>query len=198
MDSISAILIIAPLLAPVGVQLGIDPVHLGIIFIVNLEIGYLTPPIGINLFVASSVFREPIGDVIRGVVPFIGLMLIGLFSVTYVPSIPMGPVNVFMREKPFYEPFPDTPEPSALAADDPNSDEDVVGDAFKAAEPMVGPGGERVLSVAELMAQGETEGETEDDEDEDEDETEGETDEPKPVFDGKGMNMVPPTDPDAE
>jgi C4-dicarboxylate transporter DctM subunit len=199
MDSISAILIIAPLLAPVGVQLGIDPVHLGIIFIVNLEIGYLTPPIGINLFVSASVFRESIGDVIRGVVPFIGLMLIGLLAVTYVPSIPMGPVNVFMRDKPFYEPFPDTPEPSALASDDPNSDEDVVGDAFAPVEPVVGPTGERVLSVAELMAQGETEGDEEtEDEDEDEDEDEGETDEPKPAFDGKGMNMVPPTDPDDE
>jgi C4-dicarboxylate transporter DctM subunit len=201
MDSISAILIIAPLLAPVGVQLGIDPVHLGIIFIVNLEIGYLTPPIGINLFVAASVFRESIGDVIRGTVPFIGLMLIGLLAVTYVPSIPLGPVNVFMRDKPFYEPFPDTPEPSALAADDPDSDEDVVGDAFAPTEPVVGPTGERVLSVAELMAaSGETEGdaETEDEDDDDEDETEGETDEPKPAFDGKGMNMVPPTDPDEE
>jgi C4-dicarboxylate transporter DctM subunit len=198
MDSISAILIIAPLLAPVGVQLGIDPVHLGIIFIVNLEIGYLTPPIGINLFVASSVFRQPIGDVIRGVVPFIGLMLIGLIAVTYVPSIALGPVNVFMREKPFYEPFPDAPPPSALALDDPNSDEDVVGDAFKQAEPVVGPGGERVLSVAELMAAGETEGDAETEDDDDDDETEGETDEPKPAFDGKGMNMVPPTDPDAE
>jgi C4-dicarboxylate transporter DctM subunit len=84
-----------------------------------------------------------------------------------------------------------------LAADDPNSDEDVVGDAFAPTEPVVGPTGERVLSVAELMAQGETEGD-EETEDEDEDEDEGETDEPKPAFDGKGMNMVPPTDPDDE
>ncbi len=210
MDSISAILIIAPLLAPVGAQLGIDPVHLGIIFIVNLEIGYLTPPIGINLFVASSVFRQPLGDVIRGVVPFIGLMLVGLLAVTYVPSIAMGPVNVMMREKPFYQPFPETPENTALANDDPNSDEDVVGDAYATpAEPMVGPTGERVLSVAELMAAGETEGDVDEDEDDDgetgknsetpggEDEDEEETEgEPKPVFDGKGMNMIPPTDPD--
>jgi C4-dicarboxylate transporter DctM subunit len=195
MDSISAILIIAPLLAPVGVQLGIDPVHLGIIFIVNLEIGYLTPPIGINLFVASSVFRQPLGDVIKGVVPFIGLMVIGLLAVTYVPSIPMGPVNVFMREKPFYEPFPQTPDRSALAADDPNSDEDVVGDmGATPAEPVVGPTGERVLTVAELMAAG---GETEGDDDDD-DEDEEDTDEPKPAFDGKGMNMIPPSDPDEE
>ena len=213
MDSISAILIIAPLLAPVGVQLGIDPIHLGIIFIVNLEIGYLTPPIGINLFVASSVFREPLGDVIRGVVPFIGLMLIGLLAVTYIPSIPLGPVNVMMREKPFYEPFPDTPDRSEMAADDPNSDENVVGDQFKAAEPMVGPTGERVLSVAEMMAAAETEGDVDDDEDDDgdtgdtgetgkadkgdDDDDEDTEGDPKPAFDGKGMNMIPPTDPEA-
>ena len=192
MDSISAILIIAPLLAPIGVQLGIDPVHLGVIFIVNLEIGYLTPPIGINLFVASSVFRQPLGEVARGVVPFIGLMLIGLLAVTYVPTISLGPVNTIMRDQPFYTPFPEVPERSVLAVeDDPNSDEDVVGDMGAApAEPVVGPDGKRVLTVAEMMAAaGDTEGEVDED---DEDETEGDTeDEPKPVFDGSGMNMVP-------
>ena len=102
MDSISAILIIAPLLAPIAYQLGIDPVHLGIVFIVNLEIGYLTPPIGINLFVASSVFRRSMGEVSRGVLPFIGLMMIGLVGVTYVPSLSLGPVNMRFRDKPFY------------------------------------------------------------------------------------------------
>ena len=101
MDSISAILIIAPLLAPIADQLGIDPVHLGVVFIVNLEIGYLTPPIGINLFVASSVFRRSMGEVSRGVLPFIGLMLIGLVGVTYVPSLALGPVNLRFRDKPF-------------------------------------------------------------------------------------------------
>ena len=195
MDSISAILIIAPLLAPIGAQLGIDPVHLGIIFIVNLEIGYLTPPIGINLFVASSVFRQPLGEVARGVVPFIGLMLIGLAAVTYVPSIALGPVNVIMREQPFYTPFPDPPEVETVAADDPNSDVDVEGD-LGAVEPTVGPTGERVMTVAEMMAasEAETEGEEQEYEDEEVSETEGE---PKPVFDGSGMNMVP-ADPDDE
>ncbi|MCA9706841.1 MAG: TRAP transporter large permease [Myxococcales bacterium] len=106
MDSISAIMIIAPLLKPVADQLGIDPVHLGVIFIVNLEIGYLTPPIGINLFVASSVFQKPLGDVIKSVVPFIGLMFVGLGIVTYVPSLSLGPVNVLLRDKPFYEALP--------------------------------------------------------------------------------------------
>jgi len=106
MDSISAIMIIAPLIAPIAIKLGIDPIHLGIIFIVNLEIGYLTPPIGLNLFVASSVFEKPLGEVIKSVVPFILILLVGLTAVTYIPSIAMGPVNVILRDKPFYEPLP--------------------------------------------------------------------------------------------
>lgn len=207
MDSISAILIIAPLLAPIGIELGIDPIHLGVIFIVNLEIGYLTPPIGINLFVASSVFRQPLGEVVRGVVPFIGMMLIGLVVVTYVPSIALGPVNKIMREKDFYEPFPEARE-VAVAIEDDGTDEDVVGDAFKPAEPIVGKDGKKVKSIAEMMAENETEGD-EEDEDEDEDETKAAADddeddegdetegEPKPVFDSKGMNLVPP-DPDED
>jgi C4-dicarboxylate transporter DctM subunit len=209
MDSISAILIIAPLLAPIGIELGIDPIHLGVIFIVNLEIGYLTPPIGINLFVASSVFRQPLGEVVRGVVPFIGMMVIGLVAVTYVPSIALGPVNRIMREKDFYEPFPEARE-VAVAIEDDGTDEDVVGDAFKPAEPIVGKDGKKVKSIAEMMAENETEGDEEDEDEDDEDttkaaaeddeddeddeETEGD---PKPVFDSKGMNLVPP-DPDED
>ncbi len=107
MDSISAIMVIAPLLTPIATQLGIDPVHLGVIFIVNLEIGYLTPPIGINLFVASAAFNRPMGEVIRSVVPFIMLMFVGLAVVTYIPSVSMGPVNVLLRGKEFYEPLPE-------------------------------------------------------------------------------------------
>ena len=80
---------------------------MGVIFIVNLEIGYLTPPIGINLFVASAAFKKPMGAVIKSVVPFIGLMFVGLMIVTYVPSVAVGPVNVLLRDKPFYEPFPE-------------------------------------------------------------------------------------------
>lgn len=107
MDSISAILVIAPLLTPIAAALGIDPIHMGVVFIVNLEIGYLTPPIGINLFVASAAFKKPMGVVIKSVVPFIGLMFAGLMIVTYVPSVAVGPVNVLLRDKPFYEPFPE-------------------------------------------------------------------------------------------
>ena len=191
MDSISAILIIAPLLAPIAAELGIDPIHLGVVFIVNLEIGYLTPPIGINLFVASSVFRQPLGEVARGVIPFIGLMLAGLVAVTYVPSIAMGPVNVIMRDQPFYTPFPEPPERQA-AIDDENADE-VSGDLGAPAE---GPD-DGVKSIAELMAEqeSETEGDLEDEDLDDEEELD--EDDPKPVFDGSGLNMIPP-DPDDE
>jgi len=79
MDIISAILIVAPLLAPIAVgSYDIDPIHFGIIFIVNLEIGYLTPPLGLNLFVASTVFDRPILKVIRSVLPFTLLLLFAL------------------------------------------------------------------------------------------------------------------------
>ncbi|MEE2829606.1 MAG: TRAP transporter large permease subunit [Myxococcota bacterium] len=84
MDIISAILIVAPLLAPIAVsQYGIDPIHFGIIFIVNLEIGYLTPPLGLNLFVASSVFDKPILKVIRSVLPFMLLLLLALIIICW-------------------------------------------------------------------------------------------------------------------
>ena len=154
MDSISAILIIAPLLAPIGVELGIDPIHLGVIFIVNLEIGYLTPPIGINLFVASSVFRRPLGEVARGVIPFIGLMLVGLALVTYVPSIALGPVNAMMRDQPFYAPFPDArPLPPPPPDDDDDTDDTTVPAVPSPAEAGLPAEGKRVKTIAEMMAE---------------------------------------------
>ena len=90
MDIISAILIVAPLVAPIANQFGIDPIHLGIIFVVNLEIGYLTPPIGLNLFVSASLFKKPIGFVIRSIVAFTGMMLIGLALITWYEPIAGG------------------------------------------------------------------------------------------------------------
>lgn len=89
-DSISAILILAPILAAAGAAYSIDPVHLGIITIVNLEIGYLTPPFGINLFVASALFEQPLARVLRGVVPFILLLLLSLLVITFVPALSLG------------------------------------------------------------------------------------------------------------
>ena len=87
MDIGSAILILAPMLQPVAAAQGIDAVHLGIITVVNLEIGYLTPPLGLNLIVAMTVFREEFWTVCRAVVPFVVLMLIGLQIVTFWPGL---------------------------------------------------------------------------------------------------------------
>lgn len=90
MDIGSAILILAPILNPVAVAQGIDPVHLGIIMVVNLEIGYLTPPLGLNLIIAMSAFREDFWTVCRAVLPFLGLMLVALVLVTYIPSLSLA------------------------------------------------------------------------------------------------------------
>lgn len=90
MDMVSAILILAPILLALGRVYGIDPVHLGIIMTVNLEIGLLTPPVGINLIVAMTAFRENFGLISRGVLPFIGLMLIGLLLVSFVPQLSLA------------------------------------------------------------------------------------------------------------
>lgn len=87
MDILSAILIVAPLLAPMASQYGVHPVHFAIIFIVNLELGYLTPPMGINLFVASTVFDKPITRVIRAVLPFLLLMLLCLVIIVAIPQL---------------------------------------------------------------------------------------------------------------
>jgi len=87
MDIISAILIVSPLLAPIAASYGIHPVHFGIMFIVNLELGYLTPPLGINLFVSSTVFDRPILDVIKAVIPFLLLMLLCLACIVWIPSL---------------------------------------------------------------------------------------------------------------
>ncbi|MFH1808661.1 MAG: TRAP transporter large permease subunit [Pseudomonadota bacterium] len=86
MDIMSAIMIVAPLLAPIAIHYGIDPIHFGIIFVVNLSIGYITPPIGLSLFVASSVFNKPLTQVIRASFPYTVIMLVALVGVTYVPA----------------------------------------------------------------------------------------------------------------
>lgn len=111
MDSVSALLILTPLLVPLGRALGLDLVHLGVIFIVNLEIGYLTPPIGMNLFVASSVFERPLGEVVRGALPFLGVLAFGLLLVSYVPTLSLGPVNLLLRGGSAYVPFPERAAP---------------------------------------------------------------------------------------
>jgi C4-dicarboxylate transporter DctM subunit len=96
MDILSAMFVFVPLLAPIATSLGVDPLHFGIIFIVNLEIGYLTPPVGLNLFVASTLFERPMGHIIKSVAPFIVLMFAGLMVITYVPALSVGIANHLM------------------------------------------------------------------------------------------------------
>jgi len=85
MDIFSATVVIVPLILPLAQRFGVDPVHLGIIFLANLEIGYSTPPVGINLFIASQRFEKPILGLFRAALPFLGIMLAWLIIVTYVP-----------------------------------------------------------------------------------------------------------------
>ena len=85
MDIYSAIVVIAPLFIPLGVAYGIDPVHLGVIFLANLELGYLTPPVGLNLFLASYRFGKPLPEIYRNVLPFLLILFVGVLIITYVP-----------------------------------------------------------------------------------------------------------------
>lgn len=93
MDIGSAILIISPLLMPLALSQGVDPVHFGVIMITNLEIGYLTPPLGLNLIVAMTAFKEDFWLIAKSVLPFLLLMLIGLLIVTFTPALSLFLVN---------------------------------------------------------------------------------------------------------
>jgi C4-dicarboxylate transporter DctM subunit len=87
MDIFSAIVAVLPLIIPLGQAFGVDPVHLGVVFLVNLEIGYLHPPVGMNLFIAQFHFRKSIGTIVMAILPWLGLMFIGLILVTWVEPI---------------------------------------------------------------------------------------------------------------
>ena len=87
MEITPAVLIMGPLLQPLAASYGIDPVHFGIMMIVNLELGYLTPPMGLNIFVAMSAFREDFGTIIRAALPFLAIMLVGLIAVSLLPAL---------------------------------------------------------------------------------------------------------------
>ena len=86
----SAIVILAPLVAPIGVAFGVDPVHLGVVFLANLELGFLFPPVGLNLFLASSRFNKPLPQLYRHVVPFLIILGIGVLLITYLPQMTVG------------------------------------------------------------------------------------------------------------
>ena len=87
MEPSGLILIVAPLVFPIAIELGIDPIHLGIIMVVNMEIGMITPPVGLNLFVTSGVAGMPMMRVVRAALPFLGVLFIFLIMVTYLPFL---------------------------------------------------------------------------------------------------------------
>jgi tripartite ATP-independent transporter DctM subunit len=97
MDIFSAIVVVVPLIVPLGLAYGVNPVHLGIIFIANLELGYLTPPVGLNLFLASYRFKRPMAEVTRAALPMLGILGIGVLVITYVPWITLGLLTMLGR-----------------------------------------------------------------------------------------------------
>lgn len=87
MDTVAAIIIIAPVIVPLGISLGLDPLHLGMIFVINLVIGYVTPPFGYNLFTAASVTGLKFNDIVKGVLPFLVIEMASVFVFAYVTGL---------------------------------------------------------------------------------------------------------------
>ena len=87
LDIFSALVIMVPLLLPVAVGYGIHPVHLGIIFLANMQIGYFTPPVGMNLFIASYRFKKPLTELYSATLPFLLVLLLALMLITYFPQL---------------------------------------------------------------------------------------------------------------
>ncbi|HEX5514004.1 MAG TPA: TRAP transporter large permease subunit, partial [Gammaproteobacteria bacterium] len=90
LDSASAIIVLSPLLQPIAAQVGVDPLHFGIITLVNFSVGMLTPPVGLNLFVAMAIAKMSLHEVFKASLPFIGLMVVALLLITYVPWFSMA------------------------------------------------------------------------------------------------------------
>jgi len=93
MDIFSAILVVVPLIMPIAEAYQINQVHLGIIFLTNLEIGYLTPPVGLNLFISSLRFKRPLFSVVRATLPYIAILLLALLVITYIPGLSLWLVD---------------------------------------------------------------------------------------------------------
>jgi tripartite ATP-independent transporter DctM subunit len=96
-DIFSAIVVLAPLLVPMASAFGVHPVHLGVIFLSNLELGYLTPPVGLNLYLAASRFDKPLTTVVRCVLPFLLIMALSVLLITYVPALSVGVLELLGR-----------------------------------------------------------------------------------------------------
>jgi C4-dicarboxylate transporter, DctM subunit len=94
MDIFSAIIVVVPLITPIAAQFGVHPLHLGIIFLTNLEIGYLTPPVGLNLFIGSLCFGRSMTRLYRASWPFLLVLLVALLLITYIPDLSLGLVRL--------------------------------------------------------------------------------------------------------
>jgi len=98
MDIFSAIIVVVPIILPIAKKFGVDPVHLGIIFLTNLEIGYITPPVGINLFISSIRFKKSITHLYRVSLPFLFLLLFALLIITYWPNLSLSLTKVDFKQ----------------------------------------------------------------------------------------------------
>ena len=99
MDIFSAIIILLPLIAPLGDHYGIHPLHLAIIFIANLELGYITPPVGLNLFFSAYRFNKPLTSVYKAALPFFFVGVAAVFLITYLPFISLWLPNLILGPK---------------------------------------------------------------------------------------------------
>jgi tripartite ATP-independent transporter DctM subunit len=97
MDIFSAIVVVTPLILPIAREFGVHPVHLAIIFLANLEIGYTTPPVGLNLFISANRFRVPLSEVWRASMPFLWWRFLALALITYIPPISLAPLRWLLR-----------------------------------------------------------------------------------------------------
>jgi tripartite ATP-independent transporter DctM subunit len=98
MEIYAAIVVVVPLIVPLGAAFGIHPVHLGIIFIANLELGFLTPLVGLNIFLASYRFKRPVLEVCRAALPMMAILGAGVLVITYVPWLTTGLLTLLGRE----------------------------------------------------------------------------------------------------
>ena len=97
LEMYSAIVVLAPLVAPLGQAYGVEPIHLGVVFLANLELGFLFPPMGLNLFLSASRFGKPLPWVYRKALPFLLIMSAGVLAITYLPAMTTGVVRLFAR-----------------------------------------------------------------------------------------------------
>jgi TRAP-type C4-dicarboxylate transport system permease large subunit len=90
LDIFSAIIIIVPIILPIAIGYGIHPVHLGILFLANMQLGYFTPPVGMNLFIASYRFGKPVMTLYRATIPFFFILLLAVMAITYWPALSLA------------------------------------------------------------------------------------------------------------